>query len=62
MKKKKKILIIFYLMNVLNLGKKNLNWKVLLKDSLINTSLKNFIESKKMRYKKVNDFFYRYYN
>ena len=58
MKKKKKILIIFYLMNVLNLGKKNLNWKALLKDSLINTSLKNFIESKKMRYKKVNDFFY----
>ena len=58
MKKKKKILIIFYLMNVLNSGKKNLNWKALLKDSLINTSLKNFIESKKMRYKKVNDFFY----
>ena len=58
MKKKKKILIIFYLMNALNLGKKNLNWKALLKDSLINTSLKNFIESKKMRYKKVNDFFY----
>ena len=58
MKKKKKILIIFYLMNVLNLGKKNLNWKALLKDLLINISLKNFIESKKMRYKKVNDFFY----
>ena len=60
MKKKKKILIIFYLMNVLNSGKKNLNWKALLKGSLINTSLKNFIESKKMRYKKVNDFFYCY--
>ena len=58
MKKKKKILIIFYLMNALNLGKKNLNWKALLKDLLINISLKNFIESKKMRYKKVNDFFY----
>ena len=47
-------------MNVLNLGKKNLNWKALLKDLLINISLKNFIESKKMRYKKVNDFFYCY--
>ena len=47
MKKKKKILIIFYLMNVLNLGKKNLNWKALLKDLLINISLKNFIESKR---------------
>ena len=60
LKKKKKILIIFYLMNVLSLGKKNLNWKALLKDLLINISLKNFIESKKMRYKKVNDFFYCY--
>ena len=58
MKKKKKILIMYYLMNVLNLEKKNLNWKVLLKDSRINTLLKNFIELKKMLYKKVNNFFF----